>query len=341
MLELAKTVRETPALPDYPLQESKGLHLYPGRPRGGTPLAARDLQASPEPPRPPVLAAPELPWVSRACSLPDSEQAVQAPLDWLLLAMPRQSTSHGEYEIEIAPELGVPPAPVVPSPEFWVTAQTTAALLQPPLDPGVTQRLPAAIQAFPPEPPAAPVPDPAVVPAAIAPPPPAQPVQQVPQEPPRRKIPSWATTVVIATALSVIGGVFVHRHNGVARSSDQAAAAAPQQAPAPAIPANATPAAFSRYVEVAGLRIIAGGSKPQVHYIVVNHSGSPLPGMVLRLTVWSSSAAAVGQPVFTLSSSVPSLAPYASAELHAEVDLHGQSIPDWDSLRPEAQITAQ
>ncbi|HLJ45526.1 MAG TPA: hypothetical protein VKU01_05945 [Bryobacteraceae bacterium] len=318
MIALASAVRQAPPIPDYPLQGRAAMTLESPQARPGQPVEPRGVEVSPEEEKCPPPAFPQLADPVLENTPAEAEQQVQPPpLEWLLLATPRQGALAPHFETDASPEPMAPPPPVLPRP------RTTDLV-------GDLPAVPVAAQV--PAPVAAPVPPP--TPNKPAPP------------PPRRGLPSWMVSGVVATGLLLVGWAVVYQYAS-ARATDRAAAANPPADPPQqhqqAVPTTPVSYEISRAVEVTGLRVVADlKSHSQVHYIVVNHSGTPLPNLTLRLTVWSNAAAAAGQPLFTLSSSVPSLAPYASTEIQADVaNLRAAAIPDWENLKPEVQISAQ
>jgi hypothetical protein len=115
-----------------------------------------------------------------------------------------------------------------------------------------------------------------------------------------------------------------------------------QPAPAPPLPvAEGHPGA--KFVEVAGLRVItAPNRKPQLQYLVINHSAAELTGLNIHIAARAADSPA-GAPLFRVSSIVPSLAAYQSKEVRTDLDagLSAASIPDWQSLRTEILIARQ
>src|SRR5579859_1812913 len=71
-------------------------------------------------------------------------------------------------------------------------------------------------------------------------------------------------------------------------------------------PAGEQPA--SKLVEVTGLRVAMGpNQRPQLEFIVVNHSGTALSGVGLRIAVRSASSQSGVAPLFRVSATIPSL----------------------------------
>jgi len=101
---------------------------------------------------------------------------------------------------------------------------------------------------------------------------------------------------------------------------------------------------FAHSVEVAGVRITAGlNRKPQLQYIVINHSSRELTGLGIRVALRSAGEPASAAPLFTVFSKVPALGAYQSREIRTEIntDLRVSSLPDWQSLRPDVLVSGR
>jgi hypothetical protein len=99
----------------------------------------------------------------------------------------------------------------------------------------------------------------------------------------------------------------------------------------------------ARSVEVAGVRVITGiNKKPQLQYLIINHSSSELTGLNIRIAVRSVESSE-DAPLFIVSSVVASLGPNQSKEIRADLDpsVSTSSIPDWHSLRTEVLVARQ
>ncbi len=163
----------------------------------------------------------------------------------------------------------------------------------------------------------------------------------------RKRVAGWPLTLLVGTVVILGAGSllqYVAQNRDARASSVAVPEATVQSAPAPAIPAPALrehPAA--RSVEVAGVRIVTGANKkPQLQYVVINHSASELSGLDIRIAVRSVEALA-GPPLFSVSSVVASLGPNQSKEIRTELDpsIQTSSIPDWQSLRTEVTVGRQ
>lgn len=151
-----------------------------------------------------------------------------------------------------------------------------------------------------------------------------------------------AGTVLLLTAASLLRHTMDDRDAKPPQVTAPARTSAPAPAPsvelAPLIEEH--PAAKS--VEVAGIRIVATPyRKPQLEFVVINHSSAELTGLNIRVAVHS---LAPGSPaLFRTSSIIPALGPNQAKELRADLDvpIKAGSIPDWHSLRTEVVVARQ
>jgi hypothetical protein len=156
---------------------------------------------------------------------------------------------------------------------------------------------------------------------------------------------SWLLSLLVATIV-ILGAVSLLQYLTQDRDTKAATISAPPQtakaAPAPQAPVvQEHPAA--RSVEVAGVRIVMGpNKKPQLQYIVVNHSSTEITGLNIRIAVRSVDALA-DPPLFTVSSVVAALGPNQSKEIRTDLNssIQPSAIPDWQSLRTEILIGRQ
>jgi hypothetical protein len=161
----------------------------------------------------------------------------------------------------------------------------------------------------------------------------------------RPAAPTWMVTVLII-ALFLGGSSLVQYLTANREAKAASTAAAPtrtsEPAPAPALPA-AEEHPGARFVEVAGVRVVTvPNRKPQLQYIVINHSAAELTGLNIHLALRSADAPS-GAPLIRVSSIVPSIGPNQSKEIRTDLDagLDAASIPNWQSLRTEILIARQ
>ena len=115
-----------------------------------------------------------------------------------------------------------------------------------------------------------------------------------------------------------------------------------QKAPSSA-GANAKASALQKYVEVVGLRLIEEpNKKPQVRFVVVNHSGAEIADLAGNVNLWARTAKSEEEAVGTFSFKIASLGPYETKEMSGllSTKLRVYELPDWQNLVPEVQITS-
>ena len=190
-------------------------------------------------------------------------------------------------------------------------------------------------------------------------PPPAPPVLQ-PQAPsmgqaypsylpppaaPLTALPTWLLTLVFALAIfGVVAGVYwlvgALKGGSEAATTQPASAAAPAAPPAAKSPARVSP--YQKYIEVSGVRFLEDAKKkPQVKFVVTNHSGADITGLSGTVTVWArtqKSEEQAGNFSFTTS-----LGPWETKDVTAPLitKLAMIELPDWQNTRTEVQITGQ
>jgi len=161
----------------------------------------------------------------------------------------------------------------------------------------------------------------------------------------RSRMPSWPISLLLATIV-LLGVVSLFQYF----SQDHDTTAASVTAPPPVAKAAPTPHApvvaehpAARSVEVAGVRIVMGpNKKPQLQYIVINHSANELTGLNIRIAVRSVDGLA-DAPLFSISSVVAALGSNQSKEIRTDLNssVPVSAIPDWQSLRTEVLIARQ
>jgi hypothetical protein len=161
----------------------------------------------------------------------------------------------------------------------------------------------------------------------------------------RRRTASWPINLLVA-AIVILGAVSLYQFLSQDRDTRTASAATPAQS-IKVVPAHTVhvveehPAA--RSVEVAGIRIVTNVNKrPQLQFIVINHSSNELMGLNIRIAVRSVENPS-DAPLFSVSSIVAMLGPNQSKEIRTELDpsIQPSSIPDWQSLRTDVLVARQ
>jgi hypothetical protein len=159
----------------------------------------------------------------------------------------------------------------------------------------------------------------------------------------RPGLPTWLLTIVFALAIfGVVAGVYwlvgATKGGSETAASQPAPAATPAASPASGAPAKVSP--FQKYVEVSGVRFLEDAKKkPQVKFVVTNHSGAEITGLSGTVTVWArtqKSEEQAGTFAFTTTlgawETKDVTAPFATKLAMIE-------LPDWQNTRTEVQIT--
>ena len=150
-------------------------------------------------------------------------------------------------------------------------------------------------------------------------------------------LPAWTVSALVAVTLFL--GVGSLLQYWAANRDTKSVSPSSQAGDPPATPAQQS----SSVVEVTGLRVLPGTQRSQLEFIVVNHSATPLTSVGLNIAVRSSSSRTQTLPLFTISTTIPSLGAYQSREFRAELDpqLRASEIPDWQSLQADVRVASQ
>jgi hypothetical protein len=170
-----------------------------------------------------------------------------------------------------------------------------------------------------------------------------------PQQPRGITLPAWLMSIVFAVLFIAVGAgaYFGIRYFSGSSQASTDGAAAPDNAPAAAKGKNST---LQKYVEVVGVRLTEDSKKkPQVRFVVVNHSGAEISDLAGNVNLWAvandgqrhppkSDEEAVGTFTFKL----PSLGAYESKEMSGALNtkLKVYELPDWQNLVADVQITS-
>lgn len=187
-------------------------------------------------------------------------------------------------------------------------------------------------------------PQPQAAPHHQPPPPPPQPQAQPPlpvytiDNGGRKGLPAWLATLI--TLIVIGGGLFLlYRYVGARNGSAAAPAAA--VTPQPAASTGAHP--YSKYIEVAGVRLFESTArKPLVRFTVVNHSPAELSGLELRITFTTAASAPGAEPVAIIDAKVGSIPANGIKDMESALATHLRiyELPDWQFVRTSIEITA-
>jgi len=181
-----------------------------------------------------------------------------------------------------------------------------------------------------------------------APPPPAaQPADRwpraLPPEPKGVRLPAWLMSIVFAILFVGLGAGAYFGIKYFSGSNDAATGGPPTAATKAPASTSAKASALQKYVEVVGLRLTEEASKkPQVRFVVVNHSGAEIADLAANVNLWARTAKSDEEAVGTFTFKIASLGPYETKEMSAPLTtkLRVYELPDWQNLVPEVQITS-
>ncbi len=151
----------------------------------------------------------------------------------------------------------------------------------------------------------------------------------------KRLIPGWMASALIIGTLLGAGFTSVMSFVRPAADGKQVAVA---EAAAPVVP-SAVPA--SSPIEVTGFRIETDPAKrPEIQYLVVNHSPLRVTGVNVNVTLYAADAKA-GQPALcNFQFAAPNLGPFQSKDMTSSIDPETRpvNVPDWQNLRASVEI---
>jgi hypothetical protein len=157
--------------------------------------------------------------------------------------------------------------------------------------------------------------------------------------PPRAAFPAWLLTIVFALAIfGVVSGVYWLV--GASKEGPATAATPVAAVGTPAPVAGARQSPFQKYIEISGVRFLEDAKKkPQVKFVVTNHSGAEITGLTANVTVWARTQKSEEQAgTFSFATSVGA---FETKDVTAPLTtkLAMIELPDWQNTRTEIQIT--
>ena len=80
--------------------------------------------------------------------------------------------------------------------------------------------------------------------------------------------------------------------------------------------------------------------KPQIHYLVVNHSNAPLHSMTVYVTLRASTSKPGQPPLSRFSFRSPDLAAFEAKEMASPIErvVGPLDLPDWQDLRADVEV---
>ena len=114
---------------------------------------------------------------------------------------------------------------------------------------------------------------------------------------------------------------------------------APEPPPEPPVSARSADS-LAHFVEVTGIRFLEVNRKPQIHYLVVNHSSSPLNSVTVFVTLRATQAKPGQPPLSRFSFRSPILAAFEAKEMASPIErvIGPLDLPDWQDLHADVEV---
>ncbi len=162
-----------------------------------------------------------------------------------------------------------------------------------------------------------------------------------------KSAPGWLTTALVTVLLLWIGMVavfdviprMVAGGNSTPPAPVGAKTASEEVEASTVSPMVSHP--LSKSVEVTGFRFSGdAGMKPEVHYVVVNHSNVGLDDVTVYVTLRASGAKPGQPPLSRFSFRTTGLGPYQSSEMTSPIEKlpRAGALPEWQDLRADVQL---
>ncbi|MBZ5633461.1 MAG: hypothetical protein LAO55_10080 [Acidobacteriia bacterium] len=148
----------------------------------------------------------------------------------------------------------------------------------------------------------------------------------------------WATRLVVLGILLTAGLAATY---SVMPGPSTSAPPKPAPDPAPPPPVSARSAnSLARFVEVTGIRFMEVNKKPQIQYLVVNHSSAPLGSVMVYVTLRAANAKSGQPPIARLTFRSPALAAFEAKEMFSSIErtIGPLELPDWQDLHADVEV---
>ena len=89
-----------------------------------------------------------------------------------------------------------------------------------------------------------------------------------------------------------------------------------------------------------GVRFLEVNKKPQIRYLVVNHSSAPLSSVMVYVTLRASNAKPGQPPIARLTFRSPALAAFEAKEMASPIErvVGPLDLPDWQDLHADVDV---
>jgi len=148
----------------------------------------------------------------------------------------------------------------------------------------------------------------------------------------------WKTRTVVLAILLTAGAAYWVRPGASASVPAKPVSEPAAEQPVAARPDNSH--SLARFIEVTGVRFVELNKKPQIHYLVVNHSSAALNGVTVYVTLRASSSKPGQPPLSRFSFRSPDLAAFEAKEMASPIErvVGPLDLPDWQDLRADVEV---
>jgi len=97
---------------------------------------------------------------------------------------------------------------------------------------------------------------------------------------------------------------------------------------------------LARFVEVTGVRFMEVNKKPQIRYLVVNHSSDPLGSVTVYVTLRATNSKPGQPPLSRFTFRSPTLAAFEAKEMASPIErvIGPLDLPDWQDLQADVEV---
>jgi hypothetical protein len=151
---------------------------------------------------------------------------------------------------------------------------------------------------------------------------------------------SWVARIAVTAILLTAGLAATYR---VMPGTSAIKPVAPVVTPAPEPPPVPRPDnshSLARFVEVSGIRFVELNRKPQIQYLVVNHSSAPLNSVTVYVTLRAINGKSGQAPLARFMFRSPILAAHEAKEMANPIEhvIGPLDLPDWQDLRADVEV---
>lgn len=151
---------------------------------------------------------------------------------------------------------------------------------------------------------------------------------------------NWIARIAVTAILLTAGLAATYRvMPGVAAIQPATPVVTPAAEPVP-VPRPDNSHSLARFVEVSGIRFVELNKKPQIHYLVVNHSSAPLQSVTVYVTLRAINAKSGQAPLARFMFRSPILAAHEAKEMANPIEhvIGPLDLPDWQDLRADVEV---